>query len=861
MNATELLRRAKRVGGVHAFFSFPYVHIVVSSDIFRGADEPDREQLFADRANVSVAEMRKTLQNALLILRLITPEEVATEYPANRDRVGTHWLAAFVDESVGEASPRFAQPSVVRAVHFYGYKGGQARSTLLALLATAMARDGWKVLCVDSDIEAPSLDVLFGRTTRSIEGTLLGITQNGTRPAPDRVVTPAESGGYVDLLSCRPRGSEYDVDSAALALRAALEPMVIERAARKLGTFAASSGYDCVLVDHRSGLSPSTLPWLAALPGPTAVFVRLDEQWRPAQRFIRTLFRYYPPNPGLFISWKPDEESSDLFRQRNSAQVDTLLDILADAVSQSGEEAGELESELSSIELDDHWVVWPYDSVFRGSRLPEPSQLSQSCTEVLNEIRSLLDMAEKKVEQRILLSPSGAEDEGDLIQTEAMRQLLAPGNPISYVLGRKGTGKTRLVTELTRRGIGEPLVVDSSDRSGLGLKSPSPELLAAGERFRDNPDRLWWHLLAAAMQTQKTETGALIQSLEQEVTEHSGEDPKQIVTRIKPGVRRTFLLDGLETAFSGRTIFAYVESVFRFLRICESDSRLSANVQCKLFLRSDLAERGYQNVEQQLFGKGIYLTWDTQAILNFVLSRLGRYRWYEAAFPDLTSRINERRPEILNGFVPVEECENLLLMAFPATLRRNNLATKTFLKTYFADSASDRPELSASNRLRYYPRIFDKFLTVIADPTSSGERSFIAPQIEEGKISQRLIFLAHEAAANEYLNQLQSELRFLITFSEDLQQNQEKIATLLAAFSGLPTPFSVDECVSQIDRKVGLGEQAIRSAMERMKSVGIFEDRPDYPGQWRVGRLFKSSLKMKYVRGPKREEPLFDALE
>ncbi|MHC0068766.1 hypothetical protein ACWATR_38895, partial [Nostoc sp. UIC 10890] len=128
--------------------------------------------------------------------------------------------------------------------------------------------------------------------------------------------------------------------------------------------------------------------------------------------------------------------------------------------------------------------------------------------------------------------------------------------------------------------------------------------------------------------------------------------------------------------------------------------------------------------------------------------------------------------------------------------------------------------------------------------------SFQGSQIaKDGKISQNLIFTAHEAAAREYLGQLQSELNYLISLSEDFSENQVKIKALLDAFEGLKTPFKLDECISELASKVDIDAREIRTSIERMKNVGMFEDRPDYPGQLRVGRLFKSSLRMKYVRG------------
>ena len=268
----------------------------------------------------------------------------------------------------------------------------------------------------------------------------------------------------------------------------------------------------------------------------------------------------------------------------------------------------------------------------------------------------------------------------------------------------------------------------------------------------------------------------------------------------------------------------------------------------KIFLRTDLAERGYQNIEQQIFGKVIYLNWDTQKIFNFILSRISNINWYRQNFPDLIKRIEEKREDIQRGVLSTEECENLLLMAFPEKLRRNNLATKTFLKTYFADSASETPEGSTTDKLRYYPRIFDKFIQVIANPTSTDVGSFTGKQIEDGKIDPSLIVIAHEAAAKDYLGQLRSELNYLINLADHMSENEQKIRSLLSAFDGLKTPFKLDQCISELAEKTQIDKSKIRNAIESMKRVGMFEDRPKYTGELRVGRLFKSSLRMKYNR-------------
>ena len=479
--------------------------------------------------------------------------------------------------------------------------------------------------------------------------------------------------------------------------------------------------------------------------------------------------------------------------------------------------------------------------------------MSSPSIDSINKLRSILNISSQKQEETVKeLNPSGAADEGDLILTEALQELKVPNNSISYILGRKGTGKTRLLRELARDGIGEPLLVDSNSTENKGLKSPSPELTQASELYKDSPELLWWHLLCAAIDTSTTNTDILAHQFNIEMNQFYQIDPiHRILNNLDGKPKRIFLIDGLETAFNAGLIFTYVDSLFRFIQTIESDSRLSKYVHIKLFLRSDLAARGYQNIEQQLYGKSLYLSWDTQKIFNFILSRIAQISWYKEHFLETVKSIEEQRSEILKGNLSTEECEVLLMQIFPEKIRRNNLATKTFLKTYFADSASDRPEISASDKLRYYPRVFDRFLEVIADPRSN-QISFKESPVVEGKINHKLIFVAHEAAANAYLEQLKSELKYLINLSNDIRENEEKIESLLDAFEDLRTPFKLDNCMSAISEKTNISEQEIRAAIERMKGIGMFEDRPGYPGELRVGRLFKSSLKMRYGRKEER---------
>jgi Mrp family chromosome partitioning ATPase/energy-coupling factor transporter ATP-binding protein EcfA2 len=860
MNAHQLLRSIREARFKYeTVFRFPYVNLVCSSDDFRGLRQEERESNFADRLNTTIAELRKTLHNSLLSLRLLTIDEFAREYSENnRPERGHHWLSAMIDqESSKRLNPIKKEPLDLQVIHFYGYKGGQARSTLLGILSQALAEDGWKVLVVDSDIEAPSLDILYGRTVYSLSKTLLGVVQGQENIEPERVKNPPGE-GYVDLIACRPKQEDFDIDASAFALRCVLDPMLIEQAAQRISQFAIDKKYDVLFVDHRSGLSPLTLPWMSVLPGPTVIFVRLDEQWRPAERFIKSILQTNPNQPGLFVSWKPDEEPPDSYENRNISQIDTLLDLLASTLSENAEIGEDFEAELSSVEVRDHWICWPYDSAFRQSRLPATEKLFSDSLHSLNAIRSLLDISYKKKYEPIIdknhqltLHPSGALDDGDLIQTEALRELKVPNNSITYILGRKGTGKTRLLRELTKLRIGEALLVDSHSPDQQGLRSPSAELTEAAELYKDSPESLWWNLLMAAIDIPDTSRNDLTNSFNLQMKKIANDRPiSQVIEKLHGKQKRTFLIDGLETAFNSRLIFRYVEALFRFVQTIQSDSRLSDYINIKLFLRSDLVNRGYQNLEQQLAGKTFYLSWDTQTIFNFVLSRISQISWYEENFQQLVEKILQKESKILQGSLSVDECEELLMMAFPVKINRNNLATKTFLKTYFADSASDS---GASDKLRYYPRIFDSFLQAIARPSLIHTGSFTQSQIIEEKINPSLIFAAHEEAARYYLSQLQSELNYLINLDDNDSENKTKIQSLLNAFEGLKTPFKLDDRVEELEKKTGISSSRIRTAIDKMKNVGMFEDRPDYPGELRVGRLFKSSLKMKYNRRGKNQ--------
>lgn len=203
--------------------------------------------------------------------------------------------------------------------------------------------------------------------------------------------------------------------------------------------------------------------------------------------------------------------------------------------------------------------------------------------------------------------------------------------------------------------------------------------------------------------------------------------------------------------------------------------------------------------------------------------------------------INNRASELLEGTLSEEECNQLLLLIFPEKVRRTNTGTLTFLKTYFSDGEGERAS--------FYPRIYDSFLRFIAEggpPGSSSSR----PRVEKDRVAQDLIFDAHVYACKDYLKQVKDEMKYLINLASSPQENQRLLNEMLESFNGMTTPFALEMCVTELQMRMRdeVSDTLLRKAMQQMKKIGIFEDRPDYPGHWRVGRLFKASLEMRYNR-------------
>jgi hypothetical protein len=841
-------------------YRYPSLYAVIVDDALVDVPFEERAGDFFRRHQIPQQEVEEVVAASGLNLVFCTASERQDDY-SFLDAPGavSHWAGVLADTT---ATYPASQPSI-RFIHFYGFKGGQARSSVLGLLARSLSDDGYRVLVVDADIEAPSLHLLFGAPSLPANSTLLGCALRQLTPSPQAVLFPDSGSGRVDLIACRPPEPAYDLDAANFALHASLDPSIILNPVASI--VANSSSYDVVLVDHRTGLNPTVLPLIASFPGPVITCMRLDAQSGQAGAFFTALFRQYPDNPGLMVSFSlnPKDTPTNIFDSDRLPRIEAALQPLADAFFNNAD------NEITAPEaLLARWLTWFHDPAFFSNSLPEFNRVRPDNQQQIHTMRLLLDLPRLEgsrtidstppsVIQASDLSGNGNTDTGTLIQNEALRKLLPPTTPFTYILGRKGTGKTRLLRALVELDLGEPLFVAEDFPHPSGIASSDPLVPDLAIAFRDDPARFWWAILDASLASTSREAQQVaLKRILDDVNERglaalqiSGVKDRALTVQS----RKVFLIDGVETAFQASQTRAFVEGLFRFLATVQNDSDLREKITLRLFLRTDLAAGARENVEQQMEHRVLHLAWNTQSILNFVLSRIAARPWFRDQFASAIASIDEQTAQITQGALDEESCITILKLVFPPRARRLNVLIHTFLTTYFSDGQGEKAS--------FYPRVYDSFLRFIAE---GGTSLGVPPinQIENSRVAQDLIAEAHTYACRDYLDQVKAELNFLIEFSPNRDDNALMITNLLDSFNGRTTPFVFELMLSEVRNATNLPESDLRRAFQQMKKVGIFEDRPGYPEQWRAGRLFKSSLGMLYNRrrkgGDAQEDPLFE---
>jgi Mrp family chromosome partitioning ATPase len=853
---------------VNVKFVAPSLHVDAVSSSFGGIYDENRLELLQKWIDNSPEGERVNLAGVMarlpVTINAITEQEAIEKNKWTSVAESASWVSSFIG---GSHNVHINQdlPSQ-KYVHFYGYKGGQARSTVLAMLSKALSDDGYQVLLVDADIEAPSLDLFFGVSADSFSQTLMGLCGWAEEIRPVAGVHAGRTGGRVDLLPCRPRVDSIDLDFAMLAASAPLDCRIYEKAADRLDGYlqSLSSAYDVVMVDHRTGIASSVLPILSRLHGSAVVFIRTDANTAvvPSElkRVVKSIFAATTAAPGVFMSFSldPNKSASSAKSPMEARTREQLLGQLASVLeARSDASNGE---EITTSDLSLNWIDWYLDRSLLEPNLPDVSKLQSDNMASLGLLRETLGLPIGRKQQTTQVSPiividsgsslSGAKDSGQFIHIPEVESLFVDGNPYTYILGRKGTGKTRLLREMATRGFGLPLLVAADEVGTSGLRSQSIEATAWLERCQYDASVFWWSLLQIAIHRGEND-----ESIDKIISEHLDKhtDPKSLADRLQikstlanSEVRRVFLIDGLETLVPAARIKGFVSALFELMGTVQNDPLLATRLTIRAFVREDLAADAVQNVEQQMEGRSLRLKWSATSILNFAVSRLLALKWISRNFEEVCEKIRIQSDRIAKSGLSEQDATAILLQIFPERLRRNNLFTATFLRLYFSDAGGDD-----TNKATFYPRLYLSFLQKLDELAANSQQPLDAKQ----RIDSTLLNKAYDAASSEFINETKQELTHLLSLEyEDVgaygdENDQVRVAKFIAAFAGLSTPFQHETIIGELRSKTNFTERSVRESLQRMKAIRMFEDRPGYAGWWRVGQLYKMGLLMKYVRG------------
>lgn len=841
----------------------PTLHVDPISDKFIGKDFEERLALLQNWLDCNQDLERLDLSDVLARLPIsITPstlEEASNKQSwARASTSRSSWVSSFLEENISSARPAVGSP---KFVHFYGYKGGQGRSTVLAMLAKAMADDGYRVLVMDADIEAPSLDFIFGVSANTYAQTLMGLCGWSNDIWPIAAAYSGRLEGRVDLLPCRPRTENADLDFAALVATAPLDSRIYEQAAHNLITMLSKieEKYDVVFVDHRTGIASSVLPLMQSLPGAAVVFARTDFNTSSIpselQRVVRSIFASTVSANGVFVSFSLDpNRSGNAACSPAEARVrEQLLDILAIQI----EGVHSAESQVSSAEISANWVDWYHDRALLSDAVPDVGSLQSDNLDSLKRLREVLALPIGRRRSSNMSSPvnkesaartslSGAKDSGQFIHIPEIEKLLVPGNPFSYILGRKGTGKTRLLREMAARELGQPLLVAADEDGTSGLQSQSIECGEWLKVCKHDPQLFWWSLLRIGVErTDNTPIPFLISALRNsDIMEYANQlTIKSLLTNLS--APKTFLIDGLETLVPASNVKDFVAALFGLMGTLQNDTSIARKLTIKAFVREDLATDSIQNLEQQIEGRSVRLKWSASSILNFAVARILTLDWVTKHYREVCDDIIEQWESVKLSLLSEVDATELLLRIFPARLRRNNLSTVTFLRLYFSDAGGDD-----TYKATFYPRLYLSFLNKLNHLAETSPD----PQDVNGRIDSSLLNSAYDDASREFISETKQELAHLLLLQYENSEGGDeddttKVGKFIDAFNGLSTPFQHETIVAELRRKTNFTEKSVRESLQRMKSIRMFEDRPGYAGWWRVGQLYKMGLLMKYVRG------------
>lgn len=424
-------------------------------------------------------------------LDLLTPEEAewAGDLPANveLDELPL-WPESLARGAKGIDSVLFASDldqdlPLPLVVSFYSLRGGVGRSTALAYTARILAAEGRKVVCVDMDLEAPGLAVLFGADGDVLERQgvvdLLVRLDQDEQPDFSRYLIQVDE--TVDLY-CLPAG-RGDADYARL-LRF-IDPAAWYREDRNpmrdlLKGLAERLPFrpDVILLDARTGFNPFNAPLLFDLADLAVVtFFPHPQARRGTERLVRALLaaktvrevgdHRLTPDIRFLVSPIPSTKVQEVVQRYKHRALEWISEWIAPANElRSGSPVLEEEithfvpyrESLASSDrvLKDKEVWRDFEPIAQWASRFIPTSFEERGTVPIKE-------AKGRVLSELRFGVGTAEQQDDFletfVETEMVRKAIDPS--VALVLGRKGTGKTALFRRLSEDPVKPVIVVQA----------------------------------------------------------------------------------------------------------------------------------------------------------------------------------------------------------------------------------------------------------------------------------------------------------------------------------------------------------------------------------------------------------------
>ncbi|MGW4522408.1 tyrosine-protein kinase family protein [Amycolatopsis sp. NPDC004378] len=162
---------------------------------------------------------------------------------------------------------------------FYSYKGGVGRSFTLANIAVLLARWGYRVLCLDWDLEAPGLgDYFRPRLTARPTGGVVDLVDDFRRGrfAPQAHVLRLKDAGALDFIAAGRENDSYIGQMQAIDWERLYDEGFGEYLEKCREQW--TSNYDFVLIDSRTGISDVGGICTAHLPDHLVVLFTANRQ-------------------------------------------------------------------------------------------------------------------------------------------------------------------------------------------------------------------------------------------------------------------------------------------------------------------------------------------------------------------------------------------------------------------------------------------------------------------------------------------------------------------------------------------------------------------------------------------------------